>query len=148
MKAARDIRVITYRNNGIIVDKQTDPDPEKLNNYKASSYINYQGDKLVNRFNAYSYWLLTKSMDSHNITRGRGKDIRQVLQSIQQQTLIIGINTDILCPLCEQLTLAENIPKATFLEIESGYGHDGFMVESAQISVLLAQWLSGNPVNN
>jgi homoserine O-acetyltransferase/O-succinyltransferase len=83
-------------------------------------------------------------MDSHNIARGRGNDTRQVLQRIHQRTLIIGISTDILCPLCEQQTLAENIPGSTLLEIESGYGHDGFMVESGQISVLLAQWL---PVN-
>ena len=148
LKAARAIGMLTYRNYDIMVKTQSDSDFEKIDGFKASSYINYQGDKLVNRFNAYSYWLLTKSMDSHNITRGRGKDIRQVLQSIQQQTLIIGINTDILCPLCEQHTLAENIPNATLLEIESGYGHDGFMVESAQISVLLEQWLSGKPVNN
>jgi len=81
-------------------------------------------------------------MDSHNIARNRGNDVKQVLQQIHQQTLIIGISSDILCPLCEQQILAENIPAATFVEIESGYGHDGFMVESEQISALLAQWLS------
>jgi homoserine O-acetyltransferase len=147
LKAARAIGMLTYRNYDIMVKTQSDNDFDKIDGFKASSYINYQGDKLVNRFNAYSYWLLTKSMDSHNIARGRGNDVKKVLHSIQQQTLIIGISTDILCPLCEQHTLAENIPNATLLEIESGYGHDGFMVESAQISVLLAQWLSGKTSN-
>jgi homoserine O-acetyltransferase len=144
LKAARAIGMLTYRNYDIMVKTQSDNDVEKKDGFKAASYINYQGDKLVSRFNAYSYWLLTKSMDSHHIARGRGNDISQVLQSIHQQTLIIGISSDILCPLCEQQTLAAHIPNATLLEIESGYGHDGFMVESGQISVLLAQWL---PVN-
>src|SRR5215831_3578129 len=95
LKAARAIGVITYRNYGILVEKQTDTDPEKLDNYKASSYINYQGDKLVSRFNAYSYWLLTKSMDSHHLGRNRGGRPEMVLQKFKQKTLIIGITTDI-----------------------------------------------------
>ncbi|HEX4372847.1 MAG TPA: alpha/beta fold hydrolase, partial [Puia sp.] len=63
LRAARAIGMITYRNYGILVQKQTDPDKEKIDNYAAAAYINYQGEKLMNRFNAYSYWLLTKSMD-------------------------------------------------------------------------------------
>src|SRR6185369_13655701 len=61
LKAARAIGILTYRNYGILVQKQTDPDTEKIDQYRAASYINYQGDKLVKRFNAYSYWLLTKA---------------------------------------------------------------------------------------
>jgi homoserine O-acetyltransferase/O-succinyltransferase len=141
LKAARAIGMLTYRNYDIMVKTQSDNDFDKIDGFKASSYINYQGDKLADRFNAFSYWLLTKSMDSHNIARGRGNDTRQVLQRIHQRTLIIGISTDILCPLCEQQILADNIPDSTLLEIESSYGHDGFMVESQQISGLLAQWL-------
>jgi homoserine O-acetyltransferase len=141
LKAARAIGVITYRNYGILVDKQTDPDPEKLDNYKASSYINYQGDKLVSRFNAYSYWLLTKSMDSHHLGRGRGGRPENVLQKFKQKTLIIGITTDILCPLHEQEFLAEYIPNSTLIKIDSPYGHDGFITEATNISKALREWL-------
>jgi len=141
LKAARAIGVITYRNYGILVEKQTDPDAEKLDNYKASSYINYQGDKLANRFNAYSYWLLTKSMDSHHLGRGRGGDTVPILQSFQQKTLIIGISSDILCPLHEQEFLARHIPTSTLIEIDSPYGHDGFITEAAKISKALHEWL-------
>jgi homoserine O-acetyltransferase len=141
LKAARAIGVITYRNYGILVDKQTDPDPEKLDKYKASSYINYQGDKLVNRFNAYSYWLLTKSMDSHHLGRGRGGRPEVVLQKFKQKTLIIGITTDILCPLHEQEFLAEYIPNSALIKIDSPYGHDGFITEAAKISKALREWV-------
>jgi homoserine O-acetyltransferase len=144
LKAARAIGMLTYRNYGIMVKHQTDTDTEKLDNYKASSYINYQGDKLVQRFNAYTYWLLTKSMDSHHLGRGRGGKLEPVLHSITQRTLIIGISSDILCPLIEQKFIANNLPDATLIEIDSTYGHDGFMVESKIISQHLAEWL-GNP---
>ena len=141
LKAARAIGMLTYRNYGIMVKQQTDTDTEKLDHYKASAYIQYQGDKLVQRFNAYSYWLLTKSMDSHHLGRGRGGKLEPILQSIQQPTLIVGISSDILCPLTEQEFLAQHIPNAKLIEIHSDYGHDGFMVESILISEHLAKWL-------
>ena len=141
LKAARAIGMLTYRNYGIMVKQQTDTDTEKLDHYKASAYIQYQGDKLVQRFNAYSYWLLTKCMDSHHLGRGRGGKLKPVLQSIQQPTLIVGISSDILCPLTEQEFLAQHIPNAELIEIHSDYGHDGFMVESTIISKHLATWL-------
>lgn len=146
LKAARAIGMLTYRNYGIMVQQQTDTDPEKLDGFKASSYINYQGDKLVQRFNAYSYWALTRSMDSHNISRGRGGNLETVLKTIVQRTLIIGISSDILCPLVEQQFLAKHIPHASLIEIDSSYGHDGFMVESKLISQHLAEWLGDKPV--
>jgi homoserine O-acetyltransferase/O-succinyltransferase len=142
LRAARAIGMLTYRNYGIMVKHQTDPDHEKTDNYKAASYILYQGDKLIQRFNAYSYWLLTKSMDSHHIARGRGGKIEPVLRGIHQRTLIIGITSDILCPLEEQHYLSQYIPDASIIEIDSSYGHDGFMVESKIISVHLSEWLS------
>jgi homoserine O-acetyltransferase/O-succinyltransferase len=142
LKAARAIGMLTYRSYHIMVQNQTDDDDEKTDNYKASSYINHQGDKLVQRYNAYSYWLLTKSMDAHNIARGRNATVQQVLQNIQQKTLVMGISNDLLCPPEEQRFLAANIPASTYIEIESAYGHDGFLVETAIISNALKTWLA------
>lgn len=141
LKAARAIGMLSYRNYGIFLEKQSDPDHEKLDDYKASSYINYQGDKLVERFNAYSYWLLTKSMDSHHLARGRNMTTEQVLRTIRQRTLIIGVSSDILCPVAEQRFLAANIPFSEIMEIDSAYGHDGFMVEWEKIAQILSRWL-------
>jgi len=142
LKAARAIGMLTYRNYGIMVQQQTDADVEKTDHFKASSYITYQGDKLVQRFNAYSYWQLTKSMDSHHLARGRGGNLEAVLKNFHQRTLIIGISSDILCPLIEQRFLAQHIPGSTIIAIDSNYGHDGFMVESKIISQHLAEWLA------
>lgn len=142
LKAARAIGLLTYRNYKILVEKQTDKDVEKIDNFKASSYINYQGDKLVKRFNAQSYWVLTKAMDSHNLARGRNKTIDDVLQSLPQKTLIMGITSDLLCPVEEQKHIAEQMANATYIEIDSTYGHDGFLIEYEKISHYLSKWLS------
>ena len=141
LKAARAIGILTYRNYGIMVKTQTDSDPEKLDGYRASSYIQYQGEKLINRFHAYSYWLLTKAMDSHQLARGRGGKLDKVLQEIGQKTLLVGVTSDILCPMEEQLFMAAHMPDAELVEIDSAYGHDGFMVEGEKIATLLGEWL-------
>ncbi len=146
LKAARAIGMLTYRNYQTFQEKQTDPDPEKIDHFKASSYLNYQGDKLVKRFNAYSYWLLTKSMDSHHLARKRGGDLIQTLGTIHQPTLIIGILGDILCPVDEQRFVAAHLPDAQLIEIESAYGHDGFIIETEQITTHLRLWLADDAV--
>lgn len=141
IKAARAIGMLTYRNYKIFHDKQTDPDISKTDEFKASSYILHQGNKLADRFNAQSYWLLTKSMDSHNIARRRYNSLEEALRQIKQPTLVIGIDSDILCPVAEQKFIADNIPNATLHIISSDYGHDGFLVEVETISRHLFEWM-------
>jgi homoserine O-acetyltransferase len=142
LKAARATGMLTYRSYSVMVKTQADADAEKLDDYKAASYINYQGDKLVNRFNAFSYWLLTKAMDSHHLARGRGGKIDETLKQIIQPALIIGISSDILCPLIEQRHLADALPNGALIEIDSDYGHDGFLIETEKIAESLKNWLS------
>jgi homoserine O-acetyltransferase len=141
LKAARAIGMLTYRNYQTFVRTQSDPDKEKTDNFKATSYINYQGDKLVKRFNAQCYWLLTKAMDSHNISRGRTTDVAGTLALLKQPSLIVAITSDLLCPPEEQLFLSQHLPHATYHEIDSSYGHDGFLIEFEKIGKILCEWL-------
>jgi homoserine O-acetyltransferase len=140
LKAARAIGLISYRNHGILVKKQTDPDIEKMDDFKATSYIRYQGEKLVSRFNAHSYWTLTKAMDTHHLARGRNMPLGEILNGINQRTLVFGIHSDILCPVTEQAYIANHIPDSRLVAIDSAYGHDGFMVEADLISKYLSDW--------
>lgn len=141
LKAARAIGMLTYRNYHTFVRTQTDPDKEKTDHFRASSYILYQGDKLVKRFNAQSYWLLTKAMDSHNIARDRHKELITTLRQITQKTLLIGITSDILCPPEEQVLLSTHMYNTIYHEIDSPYGHDGFLIEFEKIGRILAEFL-------
>ncbi|HEV7620847.1 MAG TPA: homoserine O-acetyltransferase [Flavisolibacter sp.] len=142
LKAARAIGMLTYRGYNSFMATQNDTDFNKTDHFRVSSYIEHQGNKLVKRFNAYSYWFLTKAMDSHNIARNRTNTLEEALKIIKQKTLIIGVNTDILCPLTELQFLAAYIPDNNFYSIDSIYGHDGFLVESKTINNYLLSWLN------
>lgn len=133
LKAARSVALLSYRNYATYHASQQEPDNESTQDFRAASYQRYQGDKLVKRFNAFSYWTLASAMDSHNVGRGRAS-IGQALADIQAKTLIIGVKTDLLFPISEQRILHEYIPNSQLVEIESGYGHDGFLIETDQIS--------------
>lgn len=146
LKAARAIGMLTYRNYATFAEQQTDEDHSKLDNYKSSSYIHHQGDKLVKRFNAFTYWLLTKAMDSHHLLRGRSKKLKakkleDVLKSIKVKTLVIGISSDLLCPNEEQKFLANHLSNATLKIIDSPFGHDGFLTEWDKITTVIRKWL-------
>jgi len=139
MKAARSAALLTYRTSDVFIATQTDID-EKTDNYSASSYIQYQGEKFVKRFNALSYYCLSKCLDSHNLGRDRG-GVEYALGKIKIPTLIIGITSDALVPIKLQQFLAEYLPYAEFKKIDSEYGHDGFLVETKKISELVKRFL-------
>jgi len=105
----------------------------------AASYQRYQGEKLARRFNAFSYYSLSLSMDSHDLGRGRG-GLEKALQKVQARTLVIAIETDILFPKTEQQLLAALIPGASYRLIHSLYGHDGFLLEFTHIETLLREF--------
>lgn len=133
LKAARSIALLsyrTYKTYGITQQQESD---DAQDDFRASTYQNYQGQKLVNRFNAYSYWYLTKVMDSHNVGRGRN-GVDKALSLIKAKTLVIGISSDVLFPVEEQQYLFRHIPKAAFAELDSFYGHDGFLIETEALT--------------
>jgi homoserine O-acetyltransferase/O-succinyltransferase len=128
LKAARAIGMISYRQYETYQATQAEKNNEVTDDFRASTYQRYQGDKLANRFNTFTYWLLSKLMDSHNVGRKR-ESIPAALKTIKAKTLIIGIDSDVLFPLSEQKFLADQIPGAKLEVISSLYGHDGFLVE-------------------
>ncbi len=141
MKAARAMALISYRNRNAYNKTQAEGCEEKLNGFKASSYQAYQGDKLVKRFNAYSYYYLTKALDSHNVGRGRG-GYKKALSGIKAKSLIIGIDSDLLFPTDDQKLINKYIPNSKYVELESFFGHDGFLLEFEQQNKIYNQFLN------
>lgn len=142
LRAARSIALLSYRNYRTYGATQSEDTTEKIGDYKASSYQRYQGDKLVNRFNAFSYVRLGQAMDSHNVGRGRG-GVEKALAAVKANTLVVGIDSDLLFPVEEQQYLARHIPGARYAEIPSLYGHDGFLLETKALTELLLEFLPG-----
>lgn len=140
MKTARSIALLSYRHYDTYGESQRSADPNQTDGYPASSYQQYQGEKLARRFNAFSYWTLSKAMDSHHTGRGRGQ-VEEVLKCVSARTIVIGISSDLLFPVKEQEFLSRHIPDSTLRVIDSYYGHDGFLTETTMLSALLKQFL-------
>ncbi|MEY3687193.1 MAG: homoserine O-acetyltransferase [Bacteroidota bacterium] len=140
MKVARSIALLSYRHYEAYDTTQQDADAA-IEHTRSESYQRYQGEKLAKRFNAISYYALTKSMDSHHLGRGTIK-AENKLATIRSKTLIIGISSDLLFPIIEQQWLAAHIPHADLAIIDSIYGHDGFLLENDKITALLNKLIS------
>ncbi len=139
MKVARAMALLSYRNYHTYKATQSEEDIDKTANFKAYSYQAYQGEKLARRFNAFSYWVLSKAMDTHNVGRSRGS-VEKALKMISSKSLIIAIETDILFPREEQELLAEYIGDSRLEILESLYGHDGFLLEAGQLTEMINQF--------
>lgn len=140
LKAARSMALLSYRGYKAYNITQHEDDDSKTDNYRAATYQSYQGDKLVNRFNAYSYWYLSKAMDSHHVGRNRG-GLEKALSTVTAQTLVIGIKSDILFPIEEQQYLFQHIPKAAYAELDSFYAHDGFLIETELLTKIVSSFI-------
>ncbi|MDF7812994.1 homoserine O-acetyltransferase [Hymenobacter sp. YC55] len=139
LRAARAVALLSYRSYGAYSETQAEATDEKIDDFRASAYQQYQGDKLVARFNAHTYVALSRAMDSHNVGRGRG-GVAAALRRVQARTLIIGITSDVLFPPTEQQLLARHIPGAMYAEMDSRFGHDGFLIETAHITHFLERF--------
>lgn len=140
MQTARSIALLSYRNYQTYQWSQSEEETGKIDDFKSESYQRYQGEKLAMRFNAFSYYFLSKSMDAHNVGRNR-QGVTDALNKIKARTLVISISSDLLFPPAEQDYLATNIPGANYKVIHSNYGHDGFLLEFEQIEKALTEFL-------
>ena len=142
LAASRAFGMVVYRTFECFNHFQRDHE-DVVGEYKAESYQRYQGKKLVDRFNAYSYDTLLKALDSHNVGRGRGS-IEEALKTIKAKAILIGIDSDILYPNQEQFFLHKHIPGSYYETISSLYGHDGFLIETKEIKEVYHRCINKN----
>jgi homoserine O-acetyltransferase len=151
LEIARMIAMSTYRSWQSFQERfgrqHTETVPEST--FAISSYLHYQGRKLVDRFDANTYVRLTQAMDSHDVGRDRG-DYETVLSCIHQPTLIVSIDSDILYPPLEQQELARLIPNARLEWLRSPHGHDAFLLDIDQLNQLMKsfQHQLSHPISN
>lgn len=141
LAAARAIGLLSYRGGEGYNLTQQDPESDTLpDDHRACTYQRHQGDKLVKRFNAYSYMTILDAFDTHDVGRGRG-GVDAALRRICCPTMVVGLTTDIIFPPAEQREIARRIPGAVYREISSPLGHDGFLVEHGQLNAILNDFL-------
>ncbi|MFJ6983062.1 MULTISPECIES: homoserine O-acetyltransferase [unclassified Streptomyces] len=141
---ARRLAHVTYRSEPELRVRfgrapQDTEDPFGGGRYQVESYLDHHAAKLVRRFDAGSYVVLTEAMNAHDVGRDRGGP-RAALRRVTAPTLVAGVDSDRLYPLSQQAELAAHIPAADHLRVvESPYGHDGFLIETEQVGSLVAE---------
>lgn len=115
--------------------------------FSAQSYLRYQGDKFVKRFDGNCYIAITRKLDTHDISRHRvsvesENPITEALSQIQQPTLVLGIESDGLFTFDEQKEIAANIPHARLRTIDSPEGHDAFLLQFEQVNHHILEFLA------
>ena len=148
LSLAREIAMISYRADAIFNERFqrnrqiNDGDSTDIDNiFQVESYLKYQGEKLVNRFDANTYMRLSHAMDLHDV--GFERDgVDQALSTVKSSALCIGIDSDILYPAHEQRLIADQIPQAEYNEIKSKFGHDAFLVEFEQMDYFMGKFIN------
>ena len=147
LQLARRFAHLTYRGETELDtrfgnDAQGEEDPLAGGRYSVQSYLEYQGEKLIRRFDAGSYVTLTDALSGHDVGRGRG-GVAAALRSCPVPVVVGGITSDRLYPLRLQSELADLLPGCDGLEVvESIYGHDGFLVETEAVGQLIRATLT------
>ncbi len=142
LSLARQIGMISYRTDISFQRRFGYKKNAEKGRFEVESYLSYQGHKLVERFDANSFILLTEAMDSHDVGRGRG-GVERALASVKASTLCVGIDSDLLYPAHEQREIAGGIPGARYHEIRSRHGHDAFLIEYDQLEKIIKPFLNG-----
>ena len=144
---ARAIAMLTYRSFASLEQKFGRERALASRNglgasFEIAGYLEYQGVKLVKRFDANTYLYLTLAMDDYDVTEGRGR-AAQVLGQMSMPALVMGIDSDVLYPEAEAKALVEHLPNASYARINSPHGHDAFLIEFPQVAVRLRRFLAG-----
>ena len=144
---ARRIAHVTYRSELELAERfgrssQGDEQPVGGNGrYAVESYLDHHAHKLARRFDAGSYVALTEAMNSHDVGRGRG-GVAQALQRVTCDLHVAAVDSDRLYPprLSEEIVAAAATARP-LRTITSPYGHDGFLIETAQVGELVREAL-------
>ncbi|KAL2786588.1 Alpha/Beta hydrolase protein [Aspergillus keveii] len=113
--------------------------------FSAQSYLRYQGEKFVKRFDANCYIAITRKLDTHDVSRQRASPtsenpVREALGQIEQPVLVLGIESDGLFTFEEQKEIAEGIPDSRLKRIESPEGHDAFLLQFEQVNKYILEF--------
>jgi homoserine O-acetyltransferase len=143
LAAARMMAMLSYRSQPSF-EMRFGRRRETEDQYAVESYLAYQGAQLVDRFDAATYVALTRAMDSHDVSRGRG-DFDEVVRSLRQPTLVVSIDSDVLYWPWEQREVAALAPNARLAVMDSPHGHDAFLIDVDRLSDMVADFRGRAP---
>ena len=148
---ARMIGHITYLSDksmhakfGRDLQDKSAPEYDFVTEFQVESYLNYQGEAFVERFDANSYLYITKAMDYYDAAEPSG-DLRRELSKAEAAFLVVSFSSDWLFPsyMSKEIVsaLRRNNMDVSYAEIQSDYGHDAFLLEVETLTRLVVNFL-------
>jgi homoserine O-acetyltransferase len=116
--------------------------------FQVESYLHYQGDAFIKRFDANSYLYITKAIDYYDITRGGQISLNQAFKPAKAKYLVLSFSSDWLYPPRDSKeivrALKHNNREVTYCEINTDYGHDSFLVRNPVMEEMIVNFLAKN----
>jgi len=148
---ARAIAICSYKSAELFSERFArrpdrsgeEPESSLTTRYDVAGYLDYQGSIFTSRFDANSYLILSKAMDTFDLVVGEKSRaaVEAALRSIRARLLLVGISSDWLFPASDVRALAWLARaagvKADYVELTSAHGHDGFLAEAAQLAPII-----------
>jgi homoserine O-acetyltransferase/O-succinyltransferase len=111
-----------------------------------AGYLDYQGERFIDRFDANAYLAITRTMDTFDPVRGYAS-AREAFRRIQAEVMLVSISSDWLFPAADIAALAEGIAEAgvrcQVKELISSHGHDAFLAEPEELARLIGPFVRG-----
>lgn len=117
------------------------------NEFTVESYLNYQGTQFVNRFDANTYMYVTKAIDYFDIANRYGS-LDAAMNEVKCNVLVLSYSSDWLYPPAHSQQIVDALARhkkdVTYCNIESSYGHDGFLLEVDKMDSIVSGFLKHN----
>jgi len=149
LSVARMVGHITYMSDESMAEKfgrrfKNEKEPFKFSpEFEVEGYLQYRGDNFIKRFDPNTYLYITKAIDYFDLSNGQG--LHNLLKGTKTRFLIIAFKSDWLYPAYQSQEIARACKKAgleaIYIELNSTYGHDAFLVEVDEQSHLVTHFL-------
>lgn len=142
LSLARAVGMITYQSEPSMAAKFARR--TRNGQFEVENYLDYQGQCLVQRFDANSYLCLLRALDLYDLGMGHAS-YRAALARIEARVLVAGVTSDILYPAYQQVELVEILKslgvRAEYAEVDSSHGHDGFLIDFDLLKPILREFV-------
>jgi len=147
---ARMMGHITYLSDSMMREKFGRNPPKgniQSTDFAVGSYLIYQGESFVDRFDANSYIYVTKALDHYSL--GTGRELTRSLASVKARYLVVAYTSDWLYPPYQSEEIVKalevNAVPVTFVELNNPAGHDSFLLPSPEQESILRDFLETTP---
>ena len=115
--------------------------------FQIESYLEHQGTRFVERFDANCYLYITRATDYFDVSDSADGDLAKAFEKMKHaRFLVVSFTSDWLFPVYQSRELVQALLKngidTTYCKIESSYGHDAFLLETETLSTLVSGFLS------